>query len=131
MRLMLAAAAAIAVATPVLASSEFVVHETSVEDRKAVIATVEPVRQLVARARIGGTVTSLKVREGDEVGSGDRDRRCRRSEARAADAGPRTLASGRSRLSGTRCSPISTVLRELQQRGVSSQVQLEQARTRS
>ena len=70
MRLMLAATAAIAVATSVLASSEFVVHETSVEDRKAVIATVEPVRQLVARARIGGTVTSLKVREGDEVGSG-------------------------------------------------------------
>ena len=39
--------------------------ETSVDDRKAVIATVEPVHELVARARIGGTIASLKVREGD------------------------------------------------------------------
>jgi RND family efflux transporter MFP subunit len=43
-----------------------------VEDRKAVIATVQPVRELLARARIGGTVTALAIREGDRVGAGDR-----------------------------------------------------------
>jgi len=37
---------------------------------KAVVATVEPVHQLVARARIGGTVTTLKVKEGDTVAAG-------------------------------------------------------------
>ena len=69
-QMLLLTAFTVAVATPVLATDAFVVHETSIEDRKAVIATVEPVRQLVARARIGGTITSLKVREGDEVGPG-------------------------------------------------------------
>ena len=44
----------------------------TVDDRKAVIANVEPVRQLLARARIGGTITSLAVREGDRVNAGDR-----------------------------------------------------------
>jgi multidrug efflux system membrane fusion protein len=37
---------------------------------KAVVASVEPVHQLVARARIGGTVTSLKIKEGDTVAAG-------------------------------------------------------------
>ena len=45
-------------------------HATEVDDRKAVIATVEPVHQLVARARIGGTIASLKVKEGDTVAAG-------------------------------------------------------------
>ena len=40
-------------------------------DRKAVVATVEPVHQLVARARIGGTIVSLEV-------EGRRQRRGRR-----------------------------------------------------
>jgi multidrug efflux system membrane fusion protein len=48
-------------------ATEVTVHISKIEDRKAVIATVEPVRQLVARARIGGTIVSLKAREGDEV----------------------------------------------------------------
>ena len=43
----------------------------AVDDRKAVIATVEPVRQLVARARIGGTITSLTVKEGSWVNAND------------------------------------------------------------
>ena len=42
-----------------------------VEDRKAVIATVEPVRELRARARIGGTVTALAVQWGDRVAASD------------------------------------------------------------
>ena len=51
-------------------AGEVVVRSAEVEDRKAVIATVEPVRQLVARARIGGTVVSLTIKEGNAVTSG-------------------------------------------------------------
>ncbi len=58
-------------ASPVLAET-WTVTRAKVDDRKAVIATVEPVRQLPARARIGGTIAEVKVREGDQVAAGDR-----------------------------------------------------------
>jgi multidrug efflux system membrane fusion protein len=48
-------------------AGEFTVRVKPLEDRKAVIGTVEPVHQIVARARIGGTITALKIKEGDEV----------------------------------------------------------------
>lgn len=51
-------------------AADFMVHASPLEDLKAVIATVEPVHQLAARARIGGTVTGLKIREGDVVAAG-------------------------------------------------------------
>ncbi len=51
-------------------AAEIVVHVASIDDLKAVVATVEPVHQLVARARIGGTVTALKIKEGDVVVAG-------------------------------------------------------------
>ena len=35
------------------------------------IATVEPVHVQVLRARIGGTVSALKVKEGDRVAAGE------------------------------------------------------------
>ena len=41
-----------------------------VEDRKSVIGTVEPTRELTARARIGGVVTLLQTIEGQEVTAG-------------------------------------------------------------
>ena len=53
------------------AAQQTVTHQ-QVDDRKAVIATVEPVRELPARARIGGTIVALAVREGDQVAAGDR-----------------------------------------------------------
>jgi membrane fusion protein, multidrug efflux system len=56
------------VGPPVMADQ--VVSRRQVDDRKAVIATVEPVRELRARARIGGTITKLTVREGDRVEAG-------------------------------------------------------------
>lgn len=107
---------------------ETTVTEVPVEDRKAVLATVEPIRQLVARARIGGTITSLKVREGDRVQAADqvalvvdqklllqmlaleqriRSQQAQRDQARA------DFERGQ----------------ELQRRGVSTQAQLEQVRT--
>lgn len=40
-------------------------------DQKAVLATVEPIHQFIARARLGGTITSLRIKEGDTVRAGD------------------------------------------------------------
>lgn len=48
------------------------VSRVDVDDRKAVIATVETLREVTARARIGGTVAQLLVREGDQVSAGSR-----------------------------------------------------------
>ncbi|PPD46495.1 MAG: efflux transporter periplasmic adaptor subunit [Methylocystis sp.] len=62
--LLLAASAAPA------AAGEVTVHVAPVDDMKAVVASVEPAHQLVARARIGGTVTTLKIKEGDTVAAG-------------------------------------------------------------
>ncbi len=52
------------------AASETTVHVAPIDDLKAVVATVEPVHQLIARARIGGTVTTLKIKEGSVVAEG-------------------------------------------------------------
>jgi RND family efflux transporter MFP subunit len=62
--LLLGAGAALA-AEPVLT-----VAERKVADEKAVFATVESISVVPARARIGGTVIALKVREGDSVTRG-------------------------------------------------------------
>jgi RND family efflux transporter MFP subunit len=66
-----AAALTAALAGPVIAAEQQAVVRQQVDDRKAVIATVEPLRELKARARIGGTITKLVVREGDRVAAGD------------------------------------------------------------
>lgn len=54
------------------AAQQATVARKQVDDRKAVIATVEPVRELRARSRIAGTIAALTVREGDSVAAGDR-----------------------------------------------------------
>ena len=51
-------------------ASDLAVRSAPVDDLKAVIATVEPVHLLPLRARIGGTVTNVKIKEGDRVVSG-------------------------------------------------------------
>ena len=53
-------------------AAEQTVTLQTVDDRKAVIATVEPVHELIARTRISGTITALSVKEGDRVNAGDR-----------------------------------------------------------
>jgi membrane fusion protein, multidrug efflux system len=45
-------------------SADFLVQSGKTDDLKAVIATVEPVKMPLVRARIGGTVVSLAAREG-------------------------------------------------------------------
>jgi len=62
----------------VLASTAMAEGETAavqlktVNDRKAVIATVEPVHELSARSRISGTISVVNVKEGDKVKAGDK-----------------------------------------------------------
>ena len=50
-----------------LAEETFVVTPQTVADKKAVFATVESAKIVPARARIGGTVVQLAVRQGDRV----------------------------------------------------------------
>ncbi|MCC7017640.1 MAG: HlyD family efflux transporter periplasmic adaptor subunit [Rhodospirillales bacterium] len=53
------------------AAEDFAVREKEIEDRKAVVATVESVDRIAARARIGGTIAKLVVDEGASVRRGD------------------------------------------------------------
>ncbi len=68
MRFALCLTAALA-ASPAVAET-LVVRQTKAPDEKAIVATVEPVHELTARARIGGTIASLSVKEGDRVEAG-------------------------------------------------------------
>lgn len=72
-RLPTLAAAFTAMVLPAFADEPGVtVARVEIDDRKAVIATVETLREVAARARIGGTVAQLLVREGDQVAAGSR-----------------------------------------------------------
>jgi len=55
---------------PAAAEETFVVATATVPDQKAVFATVESRRVVPSRARIGGTVVALAVKEGDHVDLG-------------------------------------------------------------
>lgn len=60
-------------AVPARAAEErLTVAPRLVEDRKAVFATVESMREAEARARIGGTLREAAIREGDAVEAGQR-----------------------------------------------------------
>lgn len=63
---------ALPIATPFarVSAAEFEVKLRSIEDHKAVFATVESIDQTRARARIGGTVSGLTIDEGSQVVSG-------------------------------------------------------------
>lgn len=65
-----AAAALTFFAQAALAQQTFVVEPKTVADEKAVFATVESTDVVPARARIGGTVVELAVKEGDAVKQG-------------------------------------------------------------
>lgn len=52
------------------AGDGFVVRPVPIEDEKAVFATVESMNVVPARARIGGTVADLAVKDGDRVEQG-------------------------------------------------------------
>lgn len=110
------------------AAEDYVVHSTDAADRKAVIATVEPVHQLVARARIGGTIASLTVKEGDTVAAGAQialvaDEKLA-LQMQALDA---RIASQQSQRDQAKADYDR--VSELAKRGVSTQTQLDQAKT--
>ncbi len=109
------------------AAGEFVLRAQEIDDRKAVIATVEPVRQLVARARIGGTVAQLKIREGDVVTAGQEIARVvdqklsLQMQAIESRIKSQQAARDKAQLDFDRAS-------ELMKRGVSTQAMLDQAK---
>jgi RND family efflux transporter MFP subunit len=71
MRISVLAAALLALVAPLAHAEElFTVERAPVADEKAVFATVESINVVPARARIGGTVAELKVKEGDRVEAG-------------------------------------------------------------
>ena len=111
-----------------LSAEGYVVRTTEVVDRKAVIATVEPAHQLVARARIGGTIASLAVKEGDTVAAGAQialvaDEKLA-LQMQALDA---RIASQQSQRDQAKTDHDR--IAELARRGVSTQTQLDQAKT--
>lgn len=109
-------------------AAEFSVRMSPTDDRKAVLATVEPLRQMIARARIGGTVAAIKLREGDRVEAG--------AEI-ATIADPKLLlqmqgldARMRSQQANRDQAKIDLDrIQALQERGVSTVLQFNQART--
>jgi RND family efflux transporter MFP subunit len=66
----LAAGLLVLVLSVAQADELFTVERASVADEKAVFATVESSNVVPARARIGGTVAELKVKEGDRIEAG-------------------------------------------------------------
>jgi len=127
MRVWSLAALVVAATAQGAAAGEFVVRAQDIDDRKAVIATVEPVRQLIARARIGGTVAQLKVREGDVVVAGQEIARVvdqklsLQMQALDSRIKSQQAARDKAQLDFDRAS-------ELMRRGVSTQAQLDQAK---
>jgi RND family efflux transporter MFP subunit len=65
-----ALALALSVAGPAFAADSFTVQPVTLTDEKAVFATVESANVVPARARIGGTIAELTVRQGDRVERG-------------------------------------------------------------
>ena len=115
--------------TPVPAlAAPLVVHSALIPDQKAIIGTVEPVHELAARARIGGTVTSLTVKEGDQVQSGATiaiiaDPKLVLQQ-QAIDSRIESQQSQRDKAQSDYDRAV-----ELQKRGVSTQVQVDTAKT--
>ncbi|MFI5001995.1 MAG: efflux RND transporter periplasmic adaptor subunit [Reyranellales bacterium] len=112
---------------PTAIAQQTVVRQ-QVDDRKAVIATVEPVRELRARSRIGGTISALTVREGDRVAGGDRialivdPKLALQIQALESRMQAQSAAREQAQIDFNR-------LQQLRGSGTASQAQLDQART--
>ncbi|NDA46642.1 MAG: efflux RND transporter periplasmic adaptor subunit [Alphaproteobacteria bacterium] len=118
---------AMASASP-LAAAEFTIQLEDIVDTKAVMASVEPLYQLVARARIGGVLTSFRVQEGDQIAAGEKiglvvdQKIALQMQALSLRMRSQQAIRDQARLDFER-------IQELQSRGVSTQTQFDQART--
>lgn len=111
------------------AAAELRVERQTISDRKAVFASVQPVDVLRARARIGGTVATLAVKDGDRVSAGQRialvaDEKLL-LQMRALEARIQSLEAERqqAKIDLDRA-------QELRRSGVGTQARLDEARTR-
>jgi RND family efflux transporter MFP subunit len=113
-------------AAPAIAT--FTVAAHTVSDQKAVFATVESRNVVPARSRIGGTVTSLRVKEGDEVAASDRiaivvdQKLSLQMQALASRIAAQKAQRDQAQINLDRT-------QELRRSGVASQSQLDQAKT--
>jgi RND family efflux transporter MFP subunit len=128
MQRLLAAALTLGFALPA-AAAELAVARQTIDDRKAVIASVQPVDVLLARARIGGTVAALAVKDGDRVSAGQRiavvaDEKLL-LQMRAVEARIQSLEAER-----RQASIDLERAQELRRSGVGTQARLDEARTR-
>jgi RND family efflux transporter MFP subunit len=129
MRIVVALLVILAGALSAAFAQDVTVARRMVDDRKAVIATVEPVHQVLARARIGGTITALSVKEGDQVATGDRvavvvdQKLLLQMQALASRIQAQQAERDQAQIDFARA-------QELRRSGVASQSQLDQAKTR-
>ena len=128
MRRFIIAAALLLPAGGAWAAEPFVVHLADIADQKAVIGTVEPIHELAARARIGGTIASLTVKEGQEVAAGAEIAVVADPklvlQRQAIDSRIESQQSQRDKAKTDNDRAI-----ELQKRGVSTQVQVDTTKT--
>jgi multidrug efflux system membrane fusion protein len=127
-RALIFAAALVATAPAARAGELFVIHAADIADLKAVIGTVEPVHELVARARIGGTIASLTATEGEQAAAGAElavvaDPKLV-IQKQALDSRIESQESQRDKAKADYDRAV-----ELQKRGVSTQVQVDTAKT--
>ena len=111
------------------AAEEFAVQVRTIEDRKAVFATVESVDQIRARARIGGIISGLAVDEGSHVVAGQKiavitDKKLPLKRA-ALDAKLKSMSAQR-KLAETDLARANSLRRS----GAASQAKLDEAQAR-
>jgi membrane fusion protein, multidrug efflux system len=128
MRLVTLIAAALLAPQCAFADGPLTVHATEIADQKSVVATVEPAHQLVARARIGGTIVVLKAKEGDSAAAGSElasvaDQKIL-LQMQALDSRIQSQASQADKAKGD-----FDRAEELQRRGAGTQVQVDAAKT--
>lgn len=129
MRTLAAALVLLAASSLPAFTQDVAVARRMIDDRKAVIATVEPVHEVLARARIGGTIASLTVKEGDQVTAGDRvavvvdPKLLLQMQALASRIQAQQAERDQAQIDFNRA-------QELRRSGVASQSQLDQAKTR-
>jgi len=114
--------------SPSAGAAEFVASTLTVPELKAVFGEVKSSNVVPARARIGGTIRSVKVSEGQEVGEGEIIAEIVDDKlALQLDAANARIEEVRSQLENTKVELDRA--QQLLQRGVVSQARVDQAKT--